>query len=160
MIVNLTNSAGKTTSVCRITDDRFGIIFDIMSLNGIEAMYPVLLDDEAAISISGDGAREANLTGEHILRLTFCDSEEAGGEYPGIQEADAERVAGFIVPLLGHVKHIIVQCGAGWSRSAGVACGILEALGDDASCVYDERTPSSRCRRLVHDAMCEQLESF
>ena len=54
-----------------------------------------------------------------------------------------------------HNKSSLVHCGAGQSRSAGVAAAILKWMtGSDAQ-IFDNRkyTPNMRCYRLVLEAL-------
>ena len=107
---------------------------------------------DSALALRPDPLRRAR------MNLVFIDgAPEWGHEQPKavlLTPDQAERIARFLA------RHsdvtIVINCGAGISRSAGVAIGIRSALGFDAGefaeAPYD---PNPHVRRLVHDAITQ-----
>ena len=74
-------------------------------------------------------------------------------------EAHASRIAQFVARHLQTAKHCVVHCRHGISRSAGVAAGILEALGDASASAFEvpPYEPNPHVRKLVRDAFRAQI---
>lgn len=70
----------------------------------------------------------------------------------GISIADAVQIKDFVnQELMKEIKHLIVHCDAGVSRSAGVAAAILKATGQDESEILDNPNYfiNARCYAFV-----------
>ena len=66
--------------------------------------------------------------------MAFYDTTES----IGISIADAVQIRDFVnQELVKEIKHLVVHCDAGVSRSAGVAAAILKATGQDESEILD-----------------------
>lgn len=92
----------------------------------------------------------------NIMAIEFTwfndvDTEENGG----ITVEDSERLARFIKEMTKRddIERLIVHCGAGQSRSAGVAAAISKYLFNDDERFFREKTPNRRCYRLVLEAL-------
>lgn len=90
----------------------------------------------AIISISGSNEPMSDIIKNpfilHLLELHFDDVEEDWHNEKAMTFEDAENIVNF-VKQLNDVDTLYVHCGAGISRSAGVAAAISKALtGDDS----------------------------
>lgn len=110
------------------------------------------------ISIRTPGDEKAefnsnNKTIKAILYLEFYDisynSQEIFKGYEPMTDEDAVKIRDFVLKWKDKVDTIWVHCDAGISRSAGVAAGILEALGEDNSYIFDSKMyfPNLLCYR-------------
>lgn len=110
------------------------------------------------ISIRTPGDEKAefnsnNKTIKAILYLEFYDisynSQEIFKGYEPMTDEDAVKIRDFVLKWKDKVDTIWVHCDAGISRSAGVAAGILEALGEDNSYIFDSKMyfPNLFCYR-------------
>lgn len=115
----------------------------------------------AVISITSHGDEDADIIEseyngiEKILRLQFNDSDKDDG----ITHNDAKAIAEF-VKNESIYERIIVHCGAGHSRSAGVAAAILKYLYNDDRQIFNSKRygPNMRCYRYVLEALMEMDE--
>lgn len=91
-----------------------------------------------------------NLLG--ILFLRFDDVE--ADEFNHMTERDAERIIQFVNDNLDSADQIVVQCGAGISRSAGVAAALMLILNGDDSPIFDNPKfcPNKCCYRTLLNA--------
>lgn len=115
-------------------------------------------DDEAQVYVDeSNGIKD-------ILRLQFNDTDEDDG----ISEDDAEAISEFVKHAM-NLDRLIVHCGAGQSRSAGVAAAIMKIYFNDDTPVFNNRkyTPNMRCYRKVlenlnksYDEAREKLDSI
>lgn len=82
-----------------------------------------------------------------VLKLSFDDTDNGYG----MTLNDANKIKDFIIEAIEHVELIIVHCGAGQSRSAGVAAAILKYLYNDDSQIFNNPryTPNMRCYSMV-----------
>lgn len=110
--------------------------------------YTDYSSDKVIISISTPGDEKAkfdsnNKTIKDILYLDFYDisynSQEIFKGYEPMTDEDAVKIRDFVLKWKDKVDTIWVHCDAGISRSAGVAAGILEALGKDNSYIFDSK---------------------
>lgn len=87
------------------------------------------------------------------MYLEFYDisynSQEIFKGYAPMTDEDAVKIKDFVLKWKDKVDTIWVHCDAGISRSAGVAAGILEALGEDNSYIFDSKMyfPNLLCYR-------------
>ena len=104
--------------------------------------------DKVIISIRTPGDEEVefdsnNKTIKEILYLDFYDisynSQEIFKGYEPMSDADAVKIRDFVLKWKDRVDTLWVHCDAGISRSAGVAAGILEALDEDNSYIFDSK---------------------
>lgn len=89
---------------------------------------------------------------ENILYLNFNDVEE--GEPFAITDEDGRKIADFVRNLSKTTEQILVHCGAGISRSAGVCAAIMKYLtGDDFQIFGSAKyCPNITCYRTVLNA--------
>lgn len=110
--------------------------------------YTDYSSDKVIISIRTPGDKKAefdsnNKTIKDILYLEFYDisynSQEIFKGYEPMSDEDAIKIKDFVLKWKDKVDTIWVHCDAGISRSAGVAAGILESLGEDNSYIFDSK---------------------
>ena len=118
----------------------------------------------AMISISSldQQTPDFNMDGSNGLIKTCLmsfDDEEQGT--PGcIEQKDAEKIADFVRSIENNneIERLVVHCGAGVSRSAGVAAACsLYLLGDDSEFFSSRYCPNRTCYRMVLDALLVPL---
>lgn len=110
------------------------------------------------VSHGDDGAQifESETNGiKKILRLEFNDTD---GE-DGITDEDASEIAEFSKSAI-LMDRIIVHCGAGRSRSAGVAAAIMKFYHNDDTYIFNSPryNPNMRCYRKVLERLNEHYE--
>lgn len=114
--------------------------------------------DKVIISIRTPGDEKAefysnNKTIKDILYLEFYDisynSQEIFKGYEPMTDKDAVKIRDFVLKWKDKVDTLWVHCDVGISRSAGVAAGIIEALGEDNSYIFDSKMyfPNLLCYR-------------
>lgn len=90
------------------------------------------------------------------IKCTYrAEFDDVDNSIKGMSTEQALEIARFIKANARKVDTIIVHCGAGQSRSAGVAAAILKWMtGSDAQ-IFDNKkyTPNMRCYRLVLEAL-------
>lgn len=129
--------------------------------------YTDYSSDKAIISISTPGDEKAefnsnNKTIKDILYLEFYDisynSQEIFKSYEPMADEDAVKIRDFVLKWKDKIDTIWVHCDAGISRSSGVAAGILEALGEDNSYIFDSKMyfPNLLCYRKTLNAFINQ----
>lgn len=118
----------------------------------------------ALISISSrdEIPPDFNMDGSNGL-LEVCiasfDDEEQGMPRC-IEQQDAEKIADFVCSIENdnQIEKLVVHCGAGISRSAGVAAACsLYLLGDDSEFFDSRYCPNRTCYRMVLNALLVQL---
>lgn len=64
---------------------------------------------------------------------------------------DADNIIQFVNQHINEVEQIIVHCGAGISRSAGVCAALMMIINGDDSAIFDngQYCPNMHCYRLV-----------
>lgn len=103
-----------------------------------------------------------NKTIKDILYLEFYDisynSQEIFKGYEPMSDEDAVKIRDFVLKWKDKIDTLWVHCDAGISRSAGVAAGILEALGEDNSYIFDSKMyfPNLLCYRKTLNAFNNQ----
>lgn len=143
------------------------IIIVLSRMNAEKLSYKDYSSDKVIISISTPGDEEAefdknNKTIKDILYLEFYDisynSQEIFKGYAPMTDEDAVKIRDFVLKWKNKVNTIWVHCDAGISRSAGVAAGILEALGKDNSYIFDSKMyfPNLLCYRKTLNAFINQ----
>lgn len=106
-------------------------------------------DDEAQVYVGdSNGIKD-------ILRVQFNDSDEDDG----ITEDDAEAITSFVTHAMT-LDRLIVHCGAGRSRSAGVAAAIMKFYYNDDTPIFNSPryNPNRRCYRKVLERLNESYE--
>ena len=90
-----------------------------------------------------------------VLPLKFNDTSNPEPAALGISWTQAMQIATFIRNSKELVDKIVVHCGAGQSRSAGVAAAILKYYTNDDTDIYDnpKYTPNNLCYRRVLEAL-------
>lgn len=131
---------------------------EIMSRQeAIQKSY-VINKDCVIISISDINSERpifaANHNIKNVLTLFFDDEE---GSIKGMDKNQARSVANFINKWKDKVSLIIVHCGAGISRSAGVAAAIGKYLNGDDTFVFNNHkyVPNRNCYRKVLNAFMD-----
>lgn len=129
--------------------------------------YKDILSDKVIISIRTPGDEKAkfdsnNKTIKDILYLEFYDisynSLEIFRGYTPMTDNDAIQIRDFVLKWKDKVDTLWIHCDAGISRSAGVAAGILEALGEDSSPIFDSNMyfPNLLCYRKTLNAFIRE----
>lgn len=87
-----------------------------------------------------------------VYRAVFDDTDSVNN---GITPVQAKEIAQFVKRYYTQVDKIIVHCGAGQSRSAGVAAAIMKwVTGDDMKIFGNPKyTPNMRCFRFVLESL-------
>lgn len=143
---------------------------DVTIMNRLKAerlSYTDYSSDKAIISISTPGDEKAefdsnNETIKDILYLELYDisynSQEIFKGYEPMSDEDAIKIKDFVLKWKDKVDTLWVHCDAGISRSAGVAAGILESLGEDNSYIFDSKMyfPNLLCYRKTLNAFTNQ----
>ena len=94
-----------------------------------------------------------NNTIKDILYLDFYDisyeTQDIFKGYPAMSDDDAVKIRDFVLKWKDKIDTLWVQCDMGMSRSAGVAAGILKALGEDNSFILESKMyyPNRLCYR-------------
>lgn len=109
-----------------------------------------------SIAAKGDPSADvvANETNniKEILFLKFNDTDRPDEDNGHIVDEDAEKIRDFVEKYKDtDIDTIIVNCGAGQSRSAGVAAAILMYLTGSDRQIFDNPiyTPNKLCYRTV-----------
>jgi predicted protein tyrosine phosphatase len=122
-------SSRRPSFHCRLSNVEQRIELRVLSREAAERYEPRRV--EVCISIGDPGAAPAQLSRGFVavLRLAFNDIVAApGAEDVLFAASHAEDVLRF-VEHWPHVERIVVHCGAGASRSPGVALGLCDAFG-------------------------------
>ena len=111
-------------------------------------------------SFNEEPPRITNNTGNNILSVLsihFNDTADPSPNAYGISRAQAITIANFVKTGIDLADKIIVHCGAGQSRSAGVAAAILKYYTGSDSDIYDnpKYTPNNLCYRKVLEALMD-----
>lgn len=87
-----------------------------------------------------------------VYRAIFNDTDKPEN---GMNSMQAIEMADFIKCNIYRVDKVIVHCGAGQSRSAGIAAAILKYFTGSDTQIFDNRryTPNMRCYRLMLEAL-------
>lgn len=120
----------------------------------ITAIISISNIDQPSPDFNMDGA---NGLVESCL-LSFDDVE--CGEKGCITAQDADRIASFVRSIEGRddIERLVVHCGAGVSRSAGVAAACsLYLFGDDSEFFGSKYCPNRTCYRMVLDSLLVPL---
>lgn len=109
-----------------------------------------------SIAAKGDPSAEVEANDKNnikdILFLKFNDTDNPEEENGHIVDEDAKQIKDFVEKYLDtDIDTIIVNCGAGQSRSAGVAAAILMYLTGSDKQIFDNPiyTPNKLCYRTV-----------
>ncbi len=93
-----------------------------------------------------------------VLYLSFYDvsteTQDIFKGYPAMTDEDAVEIRDFVLKWKNKVGTLWVHCDAGISRSAGVAAGILEALGQNNSFILNSKMyyPNMLCYQKTLNA--------
>ena len=128
--------------------------FQVMSrANARKHSFDPAIDKCVIISIN-DTFIEANKFNNNpkiksVCSLFFNDVE--GHETGHMVREDADKIIEFVNNYLNDVDEIIVHCGAGVSRSAGVCAALMMILNGDDSEIFNngKYCPNMHCYRLV-----------
>lgn len=137
---------------------------EVMSRNKFEtymAQNHKMTSIVVSISAIGENAPVVLKTANNgiigALILQFNDVANPDSGYGGITEEQAIGIAEFISSGIGIADKIIVHCGAGQSRSAGVAAAILKYYTGSDLAIYNNPmyTPNNLCYRRVLKALID-----
>jgi protein tyrosine phosphatase len=106
-------------------------------------------NDTMVISISNVGQEEPSIQSDNVFLFNF-DDEEA--PHPNaMKDFEARHLVNIVKAKKNSVSKIVVHCGAGISRSAGVAAALSKWLNNDDSFIFDNPKfcPNRTCYRLV-----------
>lgn len=106
-------------------------------------------NDTMVISISNVGQEEPSIQSDNVFLFNF-DDEEA--PHPNaMKDFEARHLVNMVKVKRNSVSKIVVHCGAGISRSAGVAAALSKWLNNDDSFIFDNPKfcPNRTCYRLV-----------
>ena len=128
--------------------------FQVMSrVNARKHSFNEDIDKCIVISIN-DTFAEANKFNSNakikgVCSLFFNDVE--GHETGHMTREDADKIIEFVNNHLNCVDEIIVHCGAGVSRSAGVCAALMLIINGDDSAIFNngKYCPNMHCYRLV-----------
>ena len=97
-----------------------------------------------------------------VLYCKFDDTDKLDGNNYGITKYDTMQIKEFVNKYKDIVDIIIVHCGAGQSRSAGIAGAILKYLYNDDTQIFNNHsyTPNMRCYRMLLEAFMEESINF
>ena len=116
------------------------------------------------ISIS-DIANEGQFVVVHTSKNNICGCiavyfDDVDNGPTAITEQTAKNIVSFVDATYAQTDKIIVQCGAGISRSAGVCAAIMKAKESDDSPIFNNPRfcPNMLCYRLVLQAFMEKGE--
>lgn len=137
----------------------------ILSRDEAEEFLPDRDDKFITISITDPGSRLANLpTGIDrgclgIHRVSFDDWDRQHHDRIVLMSREqALAIAEFVKPRIGVVRHIIVHCEAGISRSAGCAAAIGMYLCGDDSEIWQNFLPNCHVYRVMMYALKGKFE--
>ena len=107
--------------------------------------------DESLVTLSEDDLSKNNITAIIPVKANDTDKDEFGA----LTNQDATFIAEFIKSYYTPEITIIVHCGAGQSRSAGVAAAILKHYTNDDKQIFNNRryTPNMLFYRRVLTAL-------
>lgn len=88
---------------------------------------------------------------QQYITECFNDTDETIAHFGGIDVYQAVEISNFVKTFWHEGIDIVVHCGAGQSRSAGVAAAILKYFTGDDSRIFDNKkyTPNMLCYRRV-----------
>jgi len=140
------------------------MIIEIMSREKIlEYSHPKHDEKIAVISIINHGEDFPSLLNnpnngiEAQCSVYFNDVEL--GMYNCITDDDAEKIASFVNEIADKKDRLIIQCGYGVSRSAGVAAAIMKHFADNDMLIWGNPRyrPNITCYRKVLEAFDEVI---
>ena len=135
------------------------LLIEVMSRSQAQKLSEQTNPSTAIISISDYNTEKCNIVCtednniKDVLFLNFDDIDF--NHYYAIQETDAFRIAEFVNRWKNDVRKLVVHCGAGISRSAGVAAAIMKHLYGYDWAIFDnpKYNPNMRCYRLTLNAL-------
>ena len=96
-----------------------------------------------------------------FMRIDDMDKPVKG--FNAINKGDAKRMAQFIEDCQRKFEFdtILVNCGAGQSRSAGIAAALMEYFNGDDTPIFDnpKYTPNTRCYRYLLNELYDREDS-
>jgi hypothetical protein len=106
-------------------------------------------NDTMVISISDTWQTSPEIKSNNVFLFNFDDEE-----FPhpnAMQEYEARHLVNIVKAKRKYISKIVVHCGAGISRSAGVAAALGKWLNGDDSFIFDNPRfcPNRTCYRLV-----------
>ena len=115
-----------------------------------------------SIATLEESANTFNRCNPNLLDILFLRFDDVEADEPNhMTKEDAERIIKFINDSLDKADQIIVQCGAGISRSAGVAAALMLILNGDDSPVFDNPKfcPNRCCYRTLLNTFFESFNA-
>jgi protein tyrosine phosphatase len=123
------------------------MIIEVM--NRTQAENTKFNNDTMVISISDTWQENPTIRCNKVLLFNFDDEESP---HPNaMTRIEAEQIIDIVKQFKNIINKIVVHCGAGVSRSAGVAAALGKWLNDDDSFIFDNSKycPNRTCYRLV-----------
>lgn len=128
--------------------------FQVMSRqNARRYSFDTAIEKTIIISIN-DVADEANQFASNpqiVCTRSFFFDDVEGEEANCMTRQDADNIIQFVNQYINKVEQIVVHCGAGISRSAGVCAALMMIINGDDSAIFDngQYCPNMHCYRLV-----------
>lgn len=121
----------------------------IEAISRTQAEQIIFPDDTLIISISNIDQSTPKINANNILLLHFDDEEKPHAN--AMTELDAKKIVDIVKLHKNKINEIIVHCGAGVSRSAGVAAALGKWLNGDDGFIFNnfKYCPNFTCYRLV-----------
>ncbi len=126
----------------------------IEAINRTQAEQIIFSDDTLIISISNINQPIPKINANNILFLNFDDEEKPN--LNAMTELDAKKIVDTVKLYKDKINKIIVHCGAGVSRSAGVAAALGGWLNGDDGFIFNnfQYCPNFTCyRRVLNEAL-------
>lgn len=128
--------------------------------------YSMQKHDEASVVISINGvydtiAQIVKTEQNNIRDILFLRFDDTDTGALAINKLDTLKIKNFVNKHKS-MSNMIVHCGAGQSRSAGVAAAILKYLYNDDTQIFNNRryTPNMKCYRAVLETFMEDTFDF
>ena len=123
-------------------------------------------DIDKCVIVSINGTEEelnqfnANPAIHDVCYLVFDDVETNRANC--MSRSDADKILAFVDKNLNQVDEIIIHCGAGISRSAGVCAALMLILNGNDSKIFNNPyfRPNMHCYRLVLNEYFTNIEKY
>ena len=76
------------------------------------------------------------MSGSNVLVLHYMDVNHKGAY--SFTESHAENIISFINDYRGSIETIVCACDSGISRSSGICIALMEELGQDPECIWND----------------------
>lgn len=139
--------------------------FRVMSKEAIENFAPHITNKTIIISISDMNDIPADILDKipkEVVACLFLKFDDVDYDEENVMTREqADNIIEFVNAHINDVEEIIVQCGAGVSRSAGVCAALMLIInGDDTEIFSNHRYyPNRVCYRYILDAYYGNYEN-